>query len=53
MACQVAKNYNEHDMPHGWMLPNDGYGCGYGEVVICLHFHPYVSITTPTATSTP
>jgi hypothetical protein len=18
-------------MPHGWMLVNDGYGCGYGE----------------------
>jgi alpha-glucosidase len=25
----VAKPYREHDMPGGWILPNDGYGCGY------------------------
>ena len=25
-----ANQYNEHDMPVGWFLPNDGYGCGYG-----------------------
>jgi len=25
----VAKRYREHDMPGGWILPNDGYGCGY------------------------
>lgn len=25
----VAKQYREHDMPGGWILPNDGYGCGY------------------------
>ncbi len=25
----VAKKYREHDMPGGWILPNDGYGCGY------------------------
>ncbi len=24
----VAKKYREHDMPGGWILPNDGYGCG-------------------------
>ena len=24
-----AKKYREHDMPGGWMLVNDGYGCGY------------------------
>lgn len=26
---QVADKYIEHDMPRGWILPNDGYGCGY------------------------
>ncbi len=25
----IAKKYREHDMPGGWILPNDGYGCGY------------------------
>ena len=25
-----ADKYNEMDMPVGWFLPNDGYGCGYG-----------------------
>jgi len=25
----VAKQYRDHDMPGGWILPNDGYGCGY------------------------
>lgn len=25
-----ANQYNENDMPVGWFLPNDGYGCGYG-----------------------
>ena len=31
VAIAVARLYNQYDMPHGWMLPNDGYGCGYGE----------------------
>jgi alpha-glucosidase len=31
VAIAVAKLYNQYDIPHGWMLPNDGYGCGYGE----------------------
>lgn len=26
---QIAEKYIEHDMPRGWILPNDGYGCGY------------------------
>lgn len=26
-----AKEYQDHDMPVGWFLPNDGYGCGYGK----------------------
>jgi hypothetical protein len=30
-AIGVADLYVQHQMPHGWMLVNDGYGCGYGE----------------------
>ena len=29
---RLAKKYREHDMPGGWILPNDGYGCGYTEL---------------------
>ena len=29
VAVEVARLYEENDMPRGWMLPNDGYGCGY------------------------
>ncbi|WP_428329411.1 TIM-barrel domain-containing protein [Mucilaginibacter sp.] len=25
----VADKYVENDIPRGWILPNDGYGCGY------------------------
>ncbi len=28
----IAEKYREHDMPGGWILPNDGYGCGYTEL---------------------
>ncbi|MFF0557272.1 NPCBM/NEW2 domain-containing protein [Streptomyces sp. NPDC004266] len=28
-ALKVADGYVQHDMPNGWMLVNDGYGCGY------------------------
>ncbi len=28
-ALKVADGYVDHDMPGGWMLVNDGYGCGY------------------------
>ena len=28
----VAKQYRLHDMPGGWILPNDGYGCGYTDL---------------------
>ena len=31
VATAVAELYEQHDMPRGWMLTNDGYGCGYGE----------------------
>ena len=29
---QVADEYIKHDMPRGWILPNDGYGCGYTDL---------------------
>ncbi|WP_460733461.1 TIM-barrel domain-containing protein [Lysobacter tyrosinilyticus] len=28
----VARKYREYDMPGGWILPNDGYGCGYTDL---------------------
>jgi len=36
----IADKYVENNMPRGWILPNDGYGCGYTKldsVVIELH----------------
>ncbi|MBJ7879836.1 discoidin domain-containing protein [Gelidibacter salicanalis] len=27
----VVDRYKAHDMPLGWILPNDGYGAGYGQ----------------------
>lgn len=27
---KVIDDHVENDMPLGWFLPNDGYGCGYG-----------------------
>ena len=36
----IADKYIENRMPSGWILPNDGYGCGYtdlGYVVKELH----------------
>lgn len=36
----IADNYIKNDMPRGWILPNDGYGCGYTKldsVVTELH----------------
>lgn len=36
----VADPYRANDLPGGWILPNDGYGCGYTnlpEVVSELH----------------
>jgi hypothetical protein len=31
-SLKVADLYLEHDMPLGWMLVNDGYGCGYEDL---------------------
>lgn len=30
-AQQIIEDHKENDMPLGWFLPNDGYGCGYGQ----------------------
>lgn len=30
-ARAVIDRYNAYDMPLGWILPNDGYGAGYGQ----------------------
>lgn len=30
-ARGVIDRYKNHDMPFGWLLPNDGYGAGYGQ----------------------
>lgn len=40
VISRLAEQYRKHDMPGGWILPNDGYGCGYVEldrVVRSLH----------------
>lgn len=31
-AQGVIDGHIEKDMPLGWFLPNDGYGCGYGQM---------------------
>ena len=31
-SLDVARGFVEHDMPAGWMLVNDGYGCEYQEL---------------------
>lgn len=30
-ARKILDNYIDNDMPFGWILPNDGYGSGYGQ----------------------
>ena len=30
-ARAVIDRYEQYDMPLGWLLPNDGYGAGYGQ----------------------
>lgn len=30
-AEQIIRDHKNNDMPLGWFLPNDGYGCGYGQ----------------------
>ncbi|MEU2613999.1 hypothetical protein ABZ570_20805 [Micromonospora sp. NPDC007271] len=30
-AVKIAQKFVDHDMPGGWMLVNDDYGCGYSD----------------------
>lgn len=30
-AQKIIEEHKTYDMPFGWFLPNDGYGCGYGQ----------------------
>lgn len=32
VVSRVAEKYREYDLPAGWILPNDGYGCGYTDL---------------------
>ncbi len=32
VVAKVAEKYRANDMPGGWILPNDGYGCGYQDL---------------------
>jgi alpha-glucosidase (family GH31 glycosyl hydrolase) len=32
VIAKVADKYRANDMPGGWILPNDGYGCGYTDL---------------------
>jgi hypothetical protein len=32
VIAKVADVYRSNDMPGGWILPNDGYGCGYTDL---------------------
>jgi alpha-glucosidase len=32
VIARLAEQYRKHDMPAGWISPNDGYGCGYVEL---------------------
>jgi hypothetical protein len=29
---KVAQKYRDNDMPGSWIMPNDGYGCGYQQL---------------------
>jgi hypothetical protein len=31
VVLSIADEYRERRIPGAWFLPNDGYGCGYGE----------------------
>lgn len=31
-AMKTVEGYIENDIPRGWILPNDGYGCGYTDL---------------------
>jgi len=31
-VIKIADRYRQRDLPGGWFLPNDGYGCGYRDL---------------------
>lgn len=35
-VLKVAKAYRDNDMPGSWILPNDGYGCGYSDLEVVV-----------------
>ena len=35
-ALKIAKAYRDNDMPGSWILPNDGYGCGYNNLDVLV-----------------
>lgn len=37
VVTSVAEKYREHDMPGSWILPNDGYGCGYTDLPLVVN----------------
>jgi hypothetical protein len=32
VVARVAQKYRDNDMPGAWIMPNDGYGCGYTDL---------------------
>ncbi|EDQ88138.1 uncharacterized protein MONBRDRAFT_26730 [Monosiga brevicollis MX1] len=51
-VVKVAQAYDRHQMPGGWMIMNDGYGCGYEDleaVIASLHrLGKYTALWTST-----
>ncbi|EPZ7317893.1 DUF5110 domain-containing protein [Vibrio mimicus] len=43
---QVAKPYKEYDIPLGWIIPNDAYGCGYSDLKNTIDELASLGITT-------
>jgi hypothetical protein len=40
VIARVAEKYRANDMPGSWIMPNDGYGCGYTDLpgtIAALH----------------
>lgn len=37
LAVEIARNYSVHQLPRGWMLVNDGYGCWYSSREALIH----------------
>ena len=46
VAVTIGSLYQANDMPHGWLIPSDGYGCGYGEKNDGLFPHNITDLTS-------